>query len=216
MRRPRSNSPPKKTTATAPTSSPCTSPRKSDKATEQSKAGGGDTTTKAAATVPTPPRVTRSQNKSGATGNVTNTKDGDNLTDAKNDGENKISDAENPTGAENNLGDDNNFQLDGANEGNDKQEEEPKRKTTKEPKSKATSAAKTIHNETEPEIDGSEKSGDESSLSSNASRKTKAFNAGKLYIILSCSYFDSNKCSFFADEMRKFPKELVEKVRLHL
>ena len=89
MGRPRSNSPPKKNTATAPTSSPRTSPRKIDKATELSKAESGDTTKKAAATLPTSPRVTRGQNKSGATGNMTNTKDGDNLTDAKNEGKNK-------------------------------------------------------------------------------------------------------------------------------
>ena len=214
MGRPRSKSPPKTNTATAPTSSPRTSPRKRDEAKEERKDDGVDTMTKAAATVPTPPRVTRSRKNSGVTGDVPSTKDGDNLTDAKKDGENKISDAENPTGAENNLGDDNEFQSDGANAGNDKQEEEQERKTTRDPKSKATSAAK--NHETEPEIDGSEKSGDESSLSINASRKSKAFNKGKLYIVFSCSYFDSNKCSFFADEMRKFPKELVEKVRLHL
>ena len=132
---------------------------------------------------------------------------------AKNDCKKK-SDAEIPTGAENNLKDDNKSQLDGANAGNDKEEEEEERKTTRDAKRKAASAAK--NHETEPEIDGSEKSGDESSLSSNASRKSKAFNKGELYIVFSCSYFDSNKCSFFADEMRKFPKELVEKVRLHL
>ena len=199
----------------APTSSPRTSPRKRDEAKEERKEDGGATMTKAEAMVPTPPRVTRSRKNSGATGDVPSTKDGDNLTDAKSDGENKISDAENPTGAENNLGDDNEFQLDGANEGDDKQEEEQERKTTRDPKSKATSAAKRIHHETEPEIDGSGKSSDESSLSSNRSSKTKAFNKGKLYIQFSCSYFDSNKCSFFADEMRKFPKELVEKVRQH-
>ena len=213
MERPRSKSPPKTNTATAPTSSPRTSPRKRDEAKEERKEEGGDTTTKAAATVPTLPRVTRSQATIEA---KKNTKGGDNADQkdandnrTENDNDKIITDGKSLSVA----GDDNKSQSDCLNEGNDKQDKEPKRKTTRDPKSKATSAAKTIHNETEPKIDGSEKSGDELSLSSNASRKTKVFNAGKLHIILSCSYFDSNKCSFYADKMRKFPKELVEKVR---
>ena len=79
-------------------------------------------------------------------------------------------------------------------------------------KSKKTSGMKKIDDKIEPEVDGPGKSSDESSLSSHQSSKTKEFNADKLYIQFSCSYFDSNKCSFFADEMRKFPKELIEKV----
>ena len=170
--------------------------------------------TKAATTVPTPPRVTRSRKHSGATGDVPNTKDNEDRIDTENDDEKKIAGDKNPTGTEDVLGESNKAQSDGADKGDDKKQSDNNQ--DQDPKSKTTSAAKSIHHETEPEIDGSGKSSDESSLSSNRSRKSKAFNKGELYIVFSCSYFDSNKYSFFADETRKFPKELVEKVRLHL
>ena len=112
------------------------------------------------------------------------------------------------------MGKGNKLQSDDAEESNDG-EIQSNVKGDLTTKQKTTSAAKTSINETEVEIDGSGKSSDESSLSSNPSRKSKAFNKGKLYIVFSCSYFDSNNFSFFSDEMRKFPKELVEKVLQH-
>ena len=55
------------------------------------------------------------------------------------------------------MGENNEPQSDGADKGDDNQEEETKPKATKELKRKETSAAKRIHHETEPEIDGSGK-----------------------------------------------------------
>ena len=62
----------------------------SDKVTEDCKDEGGDTTTKVAATVPTPPRVTRSQNKLGATNNKMTANEGEDCTNTKNDAKTKF------------------------------------------------------------------------------------------------------------------------------
>ena len=143
MGRPRSKSPPKTNMATAPTSSPCTSPRKIDKATEHRKDKGVDTMTKAAATVPTPPRVTRSRKNSGATGDVPNTKDNEDRIDTENDDKKKIAGDKNPTGTEDVLGENNEPQSDGADKGDDKKQSDNNQ--DQDPKSKTTSAAKRIH-----------------------------------------------------------------------
>ena len=75
--------------------------------------------TKAAATVPTPPRVTRSQKNSDATGDVPNTKNNEDRIDTENDNEKKIAGDKNPTGTEDVLGENNKTQFDGADKGDD-------------------------------------------------------------------------------------------------
>ena len=211
MGRTRSNSPAKKDAGTARTSSPCSSKKTSNNVTEQCKEEGGDTTTKAAATVPTTPQVTRSKASTQA---KLPTKGGgnDNSIGANENNKGKIVD-------EQNLSKNDELKSDEKEESKDGREESEEigmgsnGKPDSHTKSKKTSGMETIDDKIEPEIDGSGKSSDELSLSSHQSSKTKAFNAGKLYIQFSCSYFDSNKCFFFLDKMRKFPKEIIEKVR---